>query len=161
MTPPLPLALSALSETQAREVCAWRYPAPWDIYDMGPWDRVLTEGYGLGIPEIRAREFLAVTTGRDELVAYLRLSSHGGRWMLGVGLHPERCGGGLGGRCVTLGWVEHRHRRPDAPLWLEVRDWNTRAARCYAAAGFEPAGTVERTTALGPGTFLMMSRSMP
>jgi [ribosomal protein S18]-alanine N-acetyltransferase len=151
-----PLELSPLTEVLARQVCTWRYPEPWHIYDMGPWELVIAEGYGLGDPARRQREFLGALDLDGELVAYLRLSHHHERWMLGLGVHPARCDRGLGRACVELAWAEHASRHPGTPLWLEVRSWNTRAVRCYGAAGFEPAGAVSRTTPLGPGEFVVM-----
>lgn len=150
------MLLRAMTEGHAREVSTWRYPAPYDIYDMGPWELVLEKGWGLGDPEARAKEMLAAVEPSGGLLAYLRLSWHHDRWMLGVGLHPTRCGQGLGAQVVQLGMYEHLRRSPGRSLWLEVRDWNRRAIRCYEKAGFVQQGRLERVTGIGPGTFVTM-----
>ncbi len=156
---PLPSTrLAPLSEALAREVCTWRYPPPHDIYGMGPWEYAVAEGWGPADPGQREQDFLAVLDAEDTLVAFLRLSHHHGRPTLGIGLHPDRCGQGLGPAVVELGWLEHQRRHPGEPLWLELRDWNQRAQRCYARAGFVAVDTVDRVTPLGPGRFVVMRR---
>lgn len=152
------LTLAPLDEPRARAVATWRYPAPWDVYDMGPWERVIAEGWALGDPDGRGAELLAVLDASGAMIAYLRFGVQEGVRMLGVGLHPDRCGHGLGPPVVELGWQEHRRRHPGEPLLLEVRSWNTRAIRCYARAGFAPDGELTRVTALGPGHFVRMRR---
>lgn len=155
------MKLTPMSETQARAICTWSYTPPYNIYDMGPWDLVIERGWTIGDPEVRAREMLAVVDDEDLLLAYVRLSEDQGRWMLGIGLHPQQCGRGLGLAATALAVREHQERAPGASLWLEVRDWNLRAIRCYEKAGFEVVDTVERVTGIGPGTFVVMRRVPP
>ncbi len=129
---------------------------------MGPWELVVEKGWALGKAQVRQREMLAVLDAQDCLMAYLRLSTHqrDGN-VMGIGLHPDRCGRGLGAAVVELGVREHRRRLPGQPLWMEVRRWNTRAIRCYQRAGFRIVGQVDRVTPPGPGTFVVMRYAEP
>ncbi len=74
-----------MTEDRARDVCKWRYPSPYEIYDMRPWERVLEEGWALGLRETRERETKAVLDSTGDLAAYPHPSEHHDRWMLGSG----------------------------------------------------------------------------
>ena len=147
-----------MSEAHARAICTWSYDSPYDIYNMGPWSLVISKGWTLGNPTQREREMLSVVDEDGVLLAYLRLSEADGRPMVGIGLHPEYCSRGLGAGVIGLGIAEHQVRAPGTRLWLEVRDWNRRAIRCYERSGFEVGKSVERVTGVGPGTFVVMHR---
>ncbi len=148
-----------MSEDQARAVCTWSYPPPYDIYGMGPWSQVIEKGWTLGDARRRDREMQSVVDEVGALLGYVRLSEHDGRWMMGIGLHPEQCGRGLGVAVIKLCVDAHCRAAPGRDLWMEVRDWNTRAIRCYKHAGFVIVDRAERVTGIGPGKFLVMRRS--
>ncbi len=150
---------TGMSEAHARVICTWSYAPPYDVYSMGPWSLVVERSWTLADETQRACEMLSLVDEAGTLVGYLRLHEQDGRWLVGVGLAPTRCGEGLGAAAVALAVREHQRRAPGATLWLEVRDWNVRAIRCYERAGFEVVERVAREAETGRGVFAVMRRT--
>ena len=138
----------------AREVCTWRYPAPYDIYNEPDWDAVVRLGWDLADARARREEFLA-----GVLAGFLHLKRQGDCVMLGVGLRPDLCGRGLGIRAMELACAEAEKRDAGVPLRLEVRTFNARARKCYEQAGFCTVDRYIRQTPLGDGEFFLMERT--
>lgn len=129
-----------LTETDAREVVAWRYPPPYDCYDSPPWDDVVEQGWAIGDPVKRATEFSALRSRAGELLGFLRLRLVGEPQvvLLSCGLRPDRCGHGLGQLLVAHAVERSAAEHPGAALALDVRPFNARAIRLYTNRGFVP-----------------------
>ena len=143
------------TEDDARAACAWRYQPPYEVYDFPDWEAAKALGYGICDPAVRREQFLAVTEG-ETLVGFFRLQDRGDHLWLGVGLHPDRCGGGNGRRLMALVLEQAALRKPGAPIRLLVRPFNTRARRCYERAGFVPTGSSVIETDTGPAEMIGM-----
>lgn len=143
------------TEADVRAACTWRYPEPYEVYDFPDWEVAKVRGYGICDPTVRREQFLAVTEG-ETLVGFFRLQDRGDHLWLGVGLHPDRCGGGNGRRLMALVLEQARLRKPGAPIRLLVRPFNTRARRCYERAGFVPTGSSVIETDTGPAEMIGM-----
>ena len=146
------LTARPFSEEDGRAVCTWRYPPPYDVYDLPPWETACARGYGVADAEKRA-QFTAVCRG-GALAGFFRLRPEDGGVTLGLGLAPEHCGQGLGGALLALCIGAAAARFPGKPLRLEVRAFNARAIRCYRAAGFCETGRFSRAGA----AFVRMER---
>jgi ribosomal-protein-alanine N-acetyltransferase len=135
---------------------AWRYPAPYDRYDLDadPSD----------IDEMRAgvggdRWHAVDDADSGELVAFFEFVNIGDEVEIGLGLRPDLTGIGLGPPLLEGGIAFARDRWQPRRFALDVQPWNERAIRAYEKAGFE-RGTIY-TRAFHGGLereFLRMSR---
>lgn len=125
-----------MSLQQAKEIAEWKYPSPYDVYNFPAWDAMEEGKWAITLPERRKQEFRIICYA-NEIVAYFRLfkTQPDGKYFLGLGLLPEFCGKGKGADIVGQILAYTRQRKIKA-LYLEVRDFNKRAIRCYQKAGF-------------------------
>lgn len=128
----------------AKTVVGWQYPAPYDVYNFYDWDTMTAVGWAITIPEKRTAEFRTLwEDGR--LVAWFRLFTKPDedKLFLGLGLAPTLCGRGKGAPYVKQ-MVGYALAEKRTALYLEVRDFNQRAVRCYQAVGFREDIRYER-----------------
>lgn len=121
---------------QAKEISEWRYPSPYDVYNYPAWNIMAENKWAITLPERRKQEFRSICYA-DKVVAYFRLfEDHpGGKYFLGLGLLPTLCGTGKGA-VIMEQILAYAKKVNIKQLYLEVRDFNTRAMRCYQKAGF-------------------------
>ncbi len=131
-----PMGLRSMTEEDARSVCGWRYPPPYDRYRWPDWDWMVKEEMEFGDPGIRAAQYLSVSEPDGRLAAYVQLFPMDRTTRIGLGLRPDLCGRGLGREVVRLAIEEALRRRPDTEVDLEVETWNLRAIKAYEKAGF-------------------------
>ena len=151
------------TESDADIVASWRYPAPYDVYDVSEdpsLDHEMRE------PARWGSSWFAVD-GDDpvELAGFLELvaaetgSDGDVEIEVGLGLRPDLTGRGLGVELVesALGFCRERWR--PRRFALDVFPWNERAIRCYERAGFDRGEVyVRRFDDGNEVTFLRMSR---
>jgi len=146
------MTIHAMSEAHACSICEWKYEPPWDIYNWPSWPNMKKDGIEFGDPVLRASQYAVVLDEHYALIGYAQYFPMGNVTRLGLGLHPERMGHGLGVRFVQLIVSEAIRRSPRNEIDLEVASWNKRAIRAYERAGFHiedtylrpsPAGEVE------------------
>ena len=130
------LRLAPLTGEQALAIVTWRYPPPYDCYDMtgaGP-DELLTPGAG----------YFAVLAG-GRLVGFWAFGDDGrvpgGEYDdsaldIGGGLRPELVGRGLGREVVAAGLAHGRELFAPIAFRVTVASFNERALRTVEAAGF-------------------------
>lgn len=150
-----PMKVGPLTETDARNICAWRYPAPYDVYDYADWETVVRCGWDLGIPEKRSAEYITLRT-QNGLVAFGRLTCAQQYVLLGIGLRPDFCGLGVGPVVMETLIQLAKNRYPNLTLALEVRTFNSRAIRCYEKCGFRRVKQYVRNTLSGEDSFYFM-----
>lgn len=132
----------AFTDQDAQEISAWRYPAPYDVYD---------EKNGPTIPRPQYDPYRAMVNDSGELCGYFcwGIEAHvpdavdlykkqANALDFGIGLRPDLTGVGLGlfaSQCA-LDWL----REVFAPqcFRLAVYEWNVRAQRVYRRMGFAP-----------------------
>ena len=146
MTPLGPMALAPLTRDQAVEVRAWRYPAPYDVYDM-----TRADPDELAHP---ASGFHALTA--DGRLAGFRSFGPDGQvpgWAYddtaldtGGGLHPELVGQGLGRAAIEAGLAHGRALLAPPAYRVTVASFNTRALRVVESLGFERVGRFRAPT---------------
>ena len=151
----MPLHTHPLTESEARSVCTWRYPAPYDAYDLPAWEDVVRLGWGIGEAAIRRSQFFALCMD-GRLIGWFRLKPCSGYVSLGVGLAPDQCGHGLGQDAMRLVLTEAAAQYAGLPLRLEVRPFNRRAIRCYEHAGFQELGRCRADAPDGPTELILM-----
>jgi len=158
--------IRAFTGADADEVASWRYPAPYDVYD-------LTEDPSLD-SEIRdparwgATWFAADDAEPGTLAGFLELvasesETEGATRVeveVGLGLRPDLIGQGIGASFVDAALAFSRERWRPSTFALDVFPWNERAIRCYERAGFVRGEEYVRTFPDGNEvTFLRMARS--
>jgi ribosomal-protein-alanine N-acetyltransferase len=132
------IRITAMTAHYAADILSWRYPAPYDYYDVtdGDLDYYLDP----------ANSFFAVLSGGD----FIGFRSFGPDGQVpggtyddsaldtGGGLRPELTGHGLGRAVVAAGLQFGRERfAPDA-FRVTVASFNTRALRVVTSLGFQP-----------------------
>ncbi len=149
------LTTDSLTETDARRICTWHYPPPYDVYNYADWDTVVNCDWDLSKPEKRATEYIAFKY-LNGLMAFGRISCAGEYALIGIGLRPDFCDRGIGPRVMMhlVGLARERH--PQLTPALEVRTFNSRAIRCYRKCGFIPHKRYVRNTCTGKDAFYLM-----
>lgn len=142
------LTVGELTEKDAMELCQWRYPEPYDIYNCPDWDTVKRENWGIAREEKRKDEFYSVYSG-ESYIGFFRLIKGENCLTLGLGLHPKFCGRGLGPAVMSLIRETAKSRYGSVKIRLEVRAFNQRAIKCYQSAGFVTVGQSSRSTPAG------------
>jgi [ribosomal protein S18]-alanine N-acetyltransferase len=130
----------------ATDIAGWRYPPPYDCYDMTGVDPEF-----LVSPE---SGFFALTDD-DALVGFRSFGADGqvpgGRYDFsaldtGGGLRPELTGQGLGRRAIGTGLEFGRQRFSPAAFRVTVAAFNARALRVVEGLGFSAIDRFEATT---------------
>ena len=135
-----------MTAAYAAEIVTWRYPPPYDLYDMSVADAaILTSADG---------GFFALVD-RDELIGFRSFGADGqvpggsydsAALDTGGGLRPDLTGKGLGGTAVQTGLAFGRDRFAPAAFRVTVATFNIRALRVVRALGFGHAVSFRATT---------------
>jgi [ribosomal protein S18]-alanine N-acetyltransferase len=125
----------------AGDMVTWRYPAPYDLYDM--------TGADPGFFANPASGYFALTEG-DELIGFRSFGQDGqvpggsydsSALDTGGGLRPDLTGQGLGGKAISTG-LEFGHREfASAAFRVTVASFNERALRVVRSLGFRAVGS--------------------
>jgi len=141
--------LQPMLEEHGLQICGWRYPQPYEVYNWTAWDAMVRDGEEFADPDIRRTQY-AVTLDRSGAVSgFAQFFPMAGVTRLGFGLRPDLCGRGNGADFVRAIVQEAARRAPGSEIDLEVLVWNERAIRCYEAAGFTVQDTYERPAPTG------------
>lgn len=148
--------LLPMTETDAKEICSWRYEPPFNRYDWEPWETLLLLGRELADPHIRSEQYRSAFIG-ESLSGYVQwfpLAGDGGAGTirLGLGLRPDLCGQGRG-IGAALAKTAAIHALMYYPGWnvdLEVAADNRRAVAAYERAGFLISDKYELPAKHGP-----------
>ena len=144
-----------MTEEEAETVSSWHYEAPYDVYGWMPWEEMKKLGIEFGDPELREQQY--VTVYRNNLLhGFAQLFPLGGTTRIGIGMHPDLCGQGMGTEFVQAVAEEALKRIPGQEIDLEVLTWNQRAIKAYRKAGFTITDLYERMTPEGMKPFYCM-----
>jgi [ribosomal protein S18]-alanine N-acetyltransferase len=135
-----------MTAAYAAEIATWRYPAPYDCYDMTGADPAFLAGPESG--------FFALT---DEtgLIGFRSFGADGqvpggdyddSALDTGGGLRPDLTGKGIGREAIRTGLEFGAQRFHPAAFRVTVATFNVRAQRVIAALGFRQTGTFRATT---------------
>jgi [ribosomal protein S18]-alanine N-acetyltransferase len=129
----------AMTPAYAADIATWRYPAPYDCYDLCD----VAPAYFLD----RANGFFAVLSDTDELIGFRSFGPDGqvpgGQYDdsaldTGGGLRPSLTGQGLGRQAIRTGLEFGRRRFAPGAFRVTVASFNTRALRVVTSLGFRP-----------------------
>jgi [ribosomal protein S18]-alanine N-acetyltransferase len=134
------LHVRPLEPRDAEAVAAWRYQGPWSIYDPHPGDEPISAVAGYDAVVDDAGSLVGfVCVGQEARVP--GLTEADGTIDIGVGMHPDLVGRGLGRRFGAVVLDHVRGRYGDRPLRAVVQGWNQRSLRLARSLGFRDAGT--------------------
>ncbi|MEF3305275.1 GNAT family N-acetyltransferase [Paenibacillus sp. GYB003] len=145
-----------MTEAHGREICAWRYPEPYDVFDWSPWDELAEGPTEFADPQIREEQFESVLDEGGTLCGFAQFFPLDGWTRLGLGLRPDLCGQGFGPSFTRAITARAMQRKPADRIDLEVMTDNVRAIRAYGKAGFAIRDTYVRNTPTGPAEFYCM-----
>ncbi|HEX6930608.1 MAG TPA: GNAT family protein [Streptosporangiaceae bacterium] len=135
-----------MTRAYAADIVTWRYPAPYDCYDMtsaSPAFLVSAEG-----------GFYALAEG-DELIGFRSFGQDGrvpggdydsSALDTGGGLRPDLTGKGLGREAIGTGLAFGRREFAPAAFRVTVASFNERALRVVRSLGFQSAGSFHALT---------------
>jgi [ribosomal protein S18]-alanine N-acetyltransferase len=140
------MRIVAMTPEYAADIVTWRYPAPYDCYDVidvEP-DYFLDPGSG----------FFALVSGED-LIGFRSFGADGqvpggvydeSALDTGGGLRPSLTGQGLGRSAISAGLEFGRQRFAPSAFRVTVASFNTRALRVVTSLGFRPVSSFAATT---------------
>lgn len=153
----LELVYSPMDASTAREIAdRWKYPPPYDFYDMTADPEDYEE---FVTPALWPEVFLQARLG-GQIFSFLsgELSEAGSASVLeiGLGMHPDLTGRGLGTMFMrrNLEWI--RGAYPGAGIRLSVASFNQRGIKVYRKSGFHVVRNFVRTTNGGEYDFVEM-----
>lgn len=135
-----------MSAPYAAEIVTWRYPAPYDCYDMTGANAAFIASAESG--------FYALTDV-DELIGFRSFGADGqvpggdyddSALDTGGGLRPDLTGKGLGREAISTGLEFGRREFVPAAFRVTVASFNERALRVVRALGFRQVGSFAATT---------------
>ena len=125
-----------MTAAYAAEIVTWRYPPPYDLYDLTDEDAaILAAAHG---------GFFALT-GRGELIGFRSFGADGqvpggsydsAALDTGGGLRPDLTGKGLGREAIVTGLDFGRDRFAPAAFRVTIATFNARALRVVQSLGF-------------------------
>jgi ribosomal-protein-alanine N-acetyltransferase len=125
-----------MTAAYAAEIVTWRYPPPYDVYDMSGDDAAtLTSADG---------GFFALTS-QNELIGFRSFGADGqvpggaydaAALDTGGGLRPDLTGKGLGREAIRTGLAFGREKFAPAAFRVTIATFNIRAQRVVQALGF-------------------------
>jgi [ribosomal protein S18]-alanine N-acetyltransferase len=134
------MCVRPLERRDAEAIAAWRYQGPWSVYDPRPGDEPLSSTVG----------YHAVADGAGTLVGFVCIGQEArvpglpaadGITDIGVGMHPDLVGQGLGAAFGAVALDHVRRVCGDRPLRVVVQSWNERSLRLARRLGFREAGS--------------------
>ncbi|MGI8577689.1 MAG: GNAT family N-acetyltransferase [Nocardioidaceae bacterium] len=151
------MEIVAMTPAFAVDIASWRYPAPYDCYDMvGVAPDFLTDpanGYFALVS--RGLEETAQLGSHARLIGFRSFGADGqvpgGRYDdsaldTGGGLRPDLTGHGLGREAISTGLDFGRRTYAPAAFRVTVASFNLRARRVVESLGFVHADRFEATT---------------
>jgi [ribosomal protein S18]-alanine N-acetyltransferase len=132
-----------MTQAQAAEILTWRYPAPYDCYDMTSASEAFLTSQESGF-------YALVNDG--ELIGFRSFGEDGqvpggtydgSALDTGGGLRPDMTGQGLGREAIGTGLDFGRREFAPAALRVTVASFNERALRVVRSLGFVSTGSFE------------------
>jgi ribosomal-protein-alanine N-acetyltransferase len=146
-----------LRQADADAIARWHYPEPFSFYD---WTSDADDLAELLDPAARGDDYVAVEDEAGILIGFFHYKRpHGARLEIGLGLHPEWTGQGLGQSFVESGLEYARRHFAPEQFALSVATFNRRAITVYERAGFAPVRVFTHWTNGGEWEFVEMRRS--
>ena len=146
--------IRTMTQADAEEIARWHYPEPFSFYD---WSADANDLAELLSSELRGDAYFSAYDEAGELAGFFGFKQPApGTVEIGLGLHPERTGRGLGGPFLAAGLDYARSHFEPARLVLSVATFNRRAITVYERAGFTAVRVYMHSTNGGQWQFVEM-----
>ena len=146
-----------MTDEEKQIVCSWKYEGEYELYNLPSYQEMKEKRWGFMNPKSE-KNYYSFYDG-ELLVGFVNILEEETEVFIGIGANPTICGKGYGQQMLKDAYHLSKKLYPDKSLYLEVRDWNKRAIRCYQKAGFKVDGEpYELTTGVGTGSFYRMVR---
>jgi ribosomal-protein-alanine N-acetyltransferase len=146
----------SMSQEAAEAIAGWHYPEPFSFYDWVADPNDLAE---LLDPTARGDGYFAVDDEAGELIGFFHYKGpRGPRLEIGLGLHPDRTGQGLGKSFIEAGLDFGRERFAPREFTLSVASFNRRAISVYERVGFSTVRVFSHWTNGAEWEFVEMER---
>lgn len=144
-----------MTATDAEAIATWRYSGVYAFYDAAADPDDLAElltpaGWGLN--------YFSVDNADHQLVGFFQFEPQNDVVEVGLGLHPDLTGSGMGLAFVLAGLAFAQARFAPRQFRLAVATFNKRAIRVYERAGFQAIRTYQQTTNGAQYEFVEMVR---
>ena len=147
------MIVNYMSEIDAKEICGWEYPDEYKIYNIGSWDNAVNKSWAIANEQLRKEQFRSIYDN-NQLLGYFRFKKDNNKIILGLGIHPNKCGKGIGKQFMTF--ILNTQELKNKLIELEVREFNKRAINCYQSVGFKIIKKEEKETIIGKDIFVIM-----
>lgn len=127
--------ITSMNITAVKEICSWKYPEPYDVYNYVPFEEAVKSNSPL-LRDENKNNYLCFWEN-ETLTAYINIYQKDSKVFIGIGLAPDFCGKGLGKTYLKQGIETARSCYSESEIWVEVRSWNERAIKCYENCGFK------------------------
>ncbi len=153
-----------LNESEARSMRGWRYPAPYDLYNLSDDEETLAELLD------RRSPYYAISTPEDAFIGFFGFGTCAQPWAhqesylynedgsitMGLGIRPDLTSQGLGRSFVGTGLEFARTNFSPTAIQLFVLSFNTRAIHIYEQTGFQQIQVLQIHNQRGERTFIEM-----
>ncbi|MFL5938303.1 MAG: GNAT family N-acetyltransferase [Gaiellaceae bacterium] len=146
-----------MRQDDAVAIAAWLYPGEYSFYD---WTSEEPDDLAEFLdPTARGDGYVAVEEHTGSLIGWFHFKRlHGESVEIGLALHPEWTGQGLGKRFLEAGLEYARSRFAPKQFTLSVASFNRRAIIVYERAGFAAARVYTHWTNGAEWEFIEMTR---
>ncbi|MBQ8604591.1 MAG: GNAT family N-acetyltransferase [Oscillospiraceae bacterium] len=152
------ITASPLTKSEMHQICSWRYPRPYDIYNLPAYDEIIAAGTGFANPQ-KAKNYHSYYCDGN-FIGYTNIAPKADGVYIGISLRPDICGKGYGVQILKQACKIAERLYPDSQICLQVRSWNIRAIKCYEKAGFAIQGPpFTQVTGVGAGEFYLMVKN--
>ncbi|WP_394218087.1 GNAT family N-acetyltransferase [Halobacillus trueperi] len=144
-----------ITQQEAEEIAGWKYPEPYDFYNMTADEDDLELFIN---PEKRSPHTYSAHKG-GSLIGFLTVDLKNHPTVdLGLGMHPDEAGKGLGKSFVESCLRFATERYQAGAFTLSVATFNKRAIAVYERVGFKKKQTFMQATNGGRYEFLSMEK---
>ena len=148
------MILKYMTEEDAKEICDWEYSGEYCIYNIGGWETAIKNKWSITEFEARKEQFRTIYDDNQDILGYFRFKVESEKIILGLGMHPKKCGNGIGKQFIQF--ILNTEELKGKLIELEVRNFNKRAIKCYKSVGFQIIDKKEKETLKGKDIFIIM-----
>jgi len=144
-----------MTRSAAQSIDQWHYPGIYRFYDLSQDDEDRLEFLN---SDNWSNQYFSVANEHRELIGFFIFDQETDVVTLGLGLHPDITGQGLGVAFVQAGLTFADEQFQPKRYELSVATFNTRAIQVYKRCGFVEEKTFVQATNGGDYEFVKMSR---
>lgn len=145
----------AFTETDAKEICEWKYENEYAVYNYPVWEECVKKQIAFTNETTRNEEYYKVLKS-GQMLGYFRLEKKDQTIELSMGIRPDKCGDGNGDMLINLALAKISELYPGKKISLTVRPFNKRAIHVYEKVGFKVVKEYFEDRYLIPGQMLLM-----